>query len=79
MRTASPTWRWTARRRSPSSSPSRCGTYALGKPAEARTFRFYADDPASAVAALRAGGPSAGTDRTSHTSDSDSVSRTRSR
>ncbi|MFC9912434.1 hypothetical protein [Streptomyces sp. NPDC127197] len=52
---------------------------ALGKPAEARTFRFYADDPASAVASLRAGGPSAGTDRTSHTSGSDSVSRTRSR
>ncbi|MFH8749693.1 hypothetical protein ACH4GK_25990 [Streptomyces rimosus] len=26
---------------------------ALGKPAEARTFRFYADDPAPAVAALR--------------------------
>ncbi|EFF91127.1 conserved hypothetical protein [Streptomyces sp. e14] len=25
----------------------------LGKPAEARAFRFYADDPASAVAALR--------------------------
>ncbi|MFD7407896.1 hypothetical protein ACFV7R_35750 [Streptomyces sp. NPDC059866] len=37
------------------------------------------DDPASAVAALRAGGPSAGMDRTSDTSGSDSVSRTRSR
>nr|WP_244409915.1 hypothetical protein [Streptomyces albofaciens] len=35
---------------------------ALGKPAEARTFRFYADDPAPAVAALRAG---LSTDRTS--------------
>ncbi|OKH98976.1 hypothetical protein A6A06_25580 [Streptomyces sp. CB02923] len=28
---------------------------ALGRPAEARAFRFYADDPAPAVAALRAG------------------------
>lgn len=30
----------------------------LGKPAEAGAFRFYADDPVSAVAALRAGGRS---------------------
>jgi hypothetical protein len=30
----------------------------LGKHAEARAFRFYADDPVSAVAALRAGGRS---------------------
>ncbi|NSC25438.1 hypothetical protein FM076_31525 [Streptomyces albus subsp. chlorinus] len=30
-------------------------TRVLGRPAEARVFRFYADDPASAVAALRAG------------------------
>lgn len=28
----------------------------LGRPAEARAFRFYADDPVAAVAALRAGG-----------------------
>ncbi|MFH8410250.1 hypothetical protein ACH4FX_36580 [Streptomyces sp. NPDC018019] len=34
---------------------------ALGKLAEARAFRFYADDPAPAVAALRAGRSSAGT------------------
>jgi hypothetical protein len=27
----------------------------LGKPAQAKAFRFYADDPAAAVAALRAG------------------------
>ncbi|MFB7494435.1 hypothetical protein ACFC09_06950 [Streptomyces sp. NPDC056161] len=33
---------------------------ALGKPAAARAFRFYADDCGPAVAALRAGGPSAG-------------------
>jgi hypothetical protein len=52
---------------------------ALGKPAEARAFRFYADDPASAVAALRARGPSAGTNRTGDTPGSDSVSHTRSR
>ncbi|MGW2281040.1 hypothetical protein [Streptomyces sp. NPDC001770] len=30
----------------------------LGRSAEARVFRFYADDPVSAVAALRAGGGS---------------------
>ncbi|MET8537588.1 hypothetical protein ABZV67_38915 [Streptomyces sp. NPDC005065] len=52
---------------------------ALGKPAEARAFRFYADDPASAVAMLKASGPSAGTNRTGDTLGPDSVSRTRSR
>ncbi|MCX5400902.1 hypothetical protein [Streptomyces sp. NBC_00102] len=37
-------------------------TRVLGRRAEARAFRFYADDPVSAVAALRAGGsPSAAT------------------
>ncbi|MEV5545915.1 hypothetical protein AB0L35_07200 [Streptomyces sp. NPDC052309] len=40
---------------------------ALGRPAEARTFRFYAEDAAAAVAALRAGGPSAGADGTTGT------------
>lgn len=40
---------------------------ALGKPTEARTFRFYAEHPASAVAALSAGSPSAGTHRTGGT------------
>ncbi|MGW5236241.1 hypothetical protein ACWEQU_29115 [Streptomyces nodosus] len=34
-------------------------TRVLGRPAEARVFRFYADDPAPAVAALRAGGRAA--------------------
>lgn len=33
---------------------------ALGKPAEARAFRFYAEDPASTVAALKACAMSAG-------------------
>ncbi|MER5688280.1 hypothetical protein [Streptomyces sp. NPDC002205] len=37
---------------------------AQGKPAEARAFRFYADDPASAVAKLKASDPSAGTNPT---------------
>ncbi|MEU7188227.1 hypothetical protein [Streptomyces sp. NPDC045369] len=31
---------------------------ALGKPAEARAFRFYAEDPAAVVTALKAGAPS---------------------
>nr|WP_237694127.1 hypothetical protein [Streptomyces sp. SID2888] len=34
-------------------------TRVLGRPAEARVFRFYADDPAPVVAALRAGGRAA--------------------
>ncbi|MBB4791776.1 hypothetical protein [Streptomyces nodosus] len=34
-------------------------TRVLGGPAEARVFRFYADDPAPVVAALRAGGGAA--------------------
>ncbi|MFE7127338.1 hypothetical protein [Streptomyces sp. NPDC057617] len=50
---------------------------ALGRPAEARAFRFYADDPAPAVAALRAAGPSAGTDRTRDTPGSGPAGRTR--
>ncbi|MEU9110994.1 hypothetical protein AB0D04_04115 [Streptomyces sp. NPDC048483] len=49
----------------------------LGKPAEARAIRFFADDPASAVAALRAGDPSAGTSRTSDLSGSAAIRRTR--
>ncbi|WP_253195572.1 hypothetical protein [Streptomyces sp. JHA26] len=36
----------------------------LGKHAEARVFRFYADDPVTAVAALRAGGRSSPGSRT---------------
>lgn len=50
---------------------------ALGKPAEARTFRFYAENPAPAVAALRAHGPSDATDRTPDTPDSDPARRPR--
>ncbi|MFE4960229.1 hypothetical protein ACFRCW_41325 [Streptomyces sp. NPDC056653] len=52
---------------------------ALGEPAEARAFRFYPDDPASAVATLKVSDPSAGTNRTGDTLGPDSVSRTRSR
>ncbi|WP_053695223.1 hypothetical protein [Streptomyces sp. NRRL F-5755] len=44
---------------------------ALGKPTEAHTFRFYADDPAPAVAALRAGCSAGGT------SDAESAHRSR--
>ncbi|MFJ8076617.1 hypothetical protein ACIQ7Q_22375 [Streptomyces sp. NPDC096176] len=52
---------------------------ALGKPAEACVFRFYAEDPASVVAALRAGGRSAGMNGPGDTPGSDSVGVARSR
>ncbi|WP_238782874.1 hypothetical protein [Streptomyces monomycini] len=40
---------------------------ALGKPAEARAFRFYAEDPAAVVTALKAGAVAAAGDRTRET------------
>ncbi|MGW0953528.1 hypothetical protein ACWDAO_06870 [Streptomyces sp. NPDC001212] len=51
----------------------------LGTPAEARAFRFYADDVAQTVAELRAGGPSASPNRIGDTPSSAAVDHAHNR